>query len=84
MDADEREVCIYLKSYPNQFISGREICRRAGGKRRYRDDENWAIPVLTSLVEKGIVESDTGGHYRLLRKKADPKRKWVSPHVKEI
>jgi hypothetical protein len=84
MDADEREICIYLKSYPNQYISGREICRRAGGKSRFRDDANWAIPILTRLVEQSIVEDDRSGHYRLVQKKTDKKKKWVSPHIKKM
>lgn len=85
MDADERDICIYLKSWPKQFISGREINRRAGGKRRYRENPNWAAPALTRLVEKGIVESDSTGHYRLPRMKEDRKpRKWVSPQIKTI
>src|SRR5882724_10387736 len=42
MDADEQDICNYLKQWHKQFISGREICRRAGGKRRFRDDPYWA------------------------------------------
>ena len=57
MDADERDICNYLKSWPNQFVAGREICRRAGGKRRFREQANWAIPILVRLVEKGLVDS---------------------------
>lgn len=85
MDADERDICLYLKGWPGQFISGREICRRAGGKRRYRDEPHWATPVLGRLVERGIIESDATGHYRLARaKKKEPKKRWISPQIKEI
>ena len=41
-DADEVEICQFLKSWPGQFLSGKTICRRAGGKWRFREDENWA------------------------------------------
>ncbi len=85
MDADERDICLYLKGWPDQFISAREIARRAGGKWRYREEPNWAIPVLTRLVEQGLIESDSTGHYRLIRvKKKEKKKRWVSPQMKEI
>src|SRR5262245_59591987 len=89
MDADERDICIYLKSWPGQFVSGREISRRAGGKRRYREDANWASPALARLVERQLVESDTTGHF-LLRRKArllaqqQQQGRWVSPEIRTI
>ncbi len=85
MDSDEREICIYLKACPGQFVSGREISRRASGKQRFRDEPNWATQPLVRLLEQGIIESDSTGHYRL--KPRDPKaktKKWISPHIKEI
>jgi hypothetical protein len=85
VNADEKEVCNYLKSWRDQFVSGREIARRAGGKWRFRDDPNWAAPILLRLVEKGNVESDAAGYYRLKptdKKKKD--QKWVSPQIRAI
>src|SRR5262245_32394529 len=85
MDADEREICIYLKSWAGVFVSAREIARRAGGRRRFGADPNWAVPVLARLVEKGVIEEDAGGHYRLIpRKKDEKEQKWVSPQIKKI
>ena len=86
MDADERDICLYLKSWAGQFLATAEICRRAGGKRRYRQDPYWAVQVLNRLVEKGHVESDSTGHYRLkpISKKAQRNRKWVSPQIRKI
>ena len=86
MDADERDICLYLKGFPGQFISGREISRRAGGKWRYREEPTWATPVLGRLVERAIIESDATGHYRLVlpRKKDKKSKRWVSPQMKEI
>jgi hypothetical protein len=83
MTADERDICNYLKSWPGQFVYGRDIARRAGGKRRFRDDPEWATLVLARLVEQHIIESDSTGHYRLPHKKQKPK-KWVAPQIKEI
>lgn len=84
MHTDEREICSYLKGWPGQFVALAEICLRAGGKRRFREDPNWAVPVLKRLVEQGKVESDSTGHYRL-RKPAEKKkpRRWVAPHIRK-
>jgi hypothetical protein len=85
MDADERDISLYLKGFPGQFVSYREISRRAGGKRRARQDPEWATPVLCKLVEKGVIESDSTGHYRLkVRPKRERETRWVSPHIKKI
>jgi|SRR5690242_12854362 len=85
MDADERDICLYLKGWSGQFVSVAEITRRAGGKRRGRQEPNWALPVLGRLVEQGILESDSTGHYRLIRRaKKEKKKTWVSPHIQKI
>jgi len=85
MDADEKEICQYLKGWPGQFVSVAEISRRAGGKGRYRRDPGWAMPFLSRLVEKGILESDSTGHYRLKpRTKKEKLKRWVSPHIQKI
>jgi len=85
MDADERDICQYLKGWPGQFVSYGEIARRAAGKRRYRQEPDWASTVLARLVETGSIESDSTGHYRL---KAVPKKekskRWVSPQIRKI
>jgi hypothetical protein len=86
MDADQNDICQFLKSWPGQFVSGKEICRRAGGKWRYREDEKWALPVLQRMIEDHLVESDTTGHFRLIQrrdKKSDQQR-WISPHIRRI
>ena len=85
METEEREICTYLKSLPGQFISGREIARRAGGKARYRKKPEWAAPFLAQLVTKKVLESDATGHYRLVIKEdRKDKKKWVSPQMQRI
>ena len=67
-------------------MSARVIARRVSGKRRYLNDPQWATPILTSMVEKGRLEVDAQGHYRL--KKVDPaersNRTFVSPQMRQI
>ena len=86
MDADEKEIADFLKSYPGQYVSAKEICKRAGGKWRFREDEKWALPVLQRMVEQKLLEADTTGHFRLApdSKKKDQKKWWASPHMKKI
>lgn len=85
MDADERDICLYLKGFPGQFLSFGEISRHAAGKRRYRLEPEWAAPVLARLVEKSIIESDSTGHYRLkIRPRTKKETRWVSPEIRKI
>jgi hypothetical protein len=88
LNADGRAIVEYLKAWSGTFISGREIARRAGGKRRYAEDRFWAVPVLAKLVEEGILEEDESGHFRL-RQEQDKKSKaslnrHVSPQMLRI
>ena len=84
MDADEREICYYLKSRPGEFISLREINRRAGGKWRFREQPDWATEVVLRLLDKGTVEKDAAGYYRLVKKEKKEKPRWISPQLKKI
>jgi len=87
MDADEREIYYFLKSWTHDFVSSREICRRAGGKRRYRNEPDWAKSPLVRMAERGILEANPAGHYRLKPPPANwdkRKRRWASPHIANI
>jgi len=83
MDADQTAICQFLKQTPGEFVSRKEICRRAGGKWRFREDEHWAVPVLSRMREERIVEADDTGHYRLVKQTAtnsgNKQRLWISP-----
>ena len=86
MTWEEREIVTYLKGSPKTFYSAREIARRAAGKRIYLDKPHWAKPFLPKLVEKGILETDPAGHYRI-RGQGVVKargRKWVSPSMARL
>jgi hypothetical protein len=67
VDADEREIFHFLKSWGNQFVAAREICRRAGGRRRVQEEPDWAMPTLLRMAGRGILESDATGHFRIKR-----------------
>ena len=66
--AEEQTVLDYLKSSPNAFFSVVEICRRAGDKEKWAQNRRWALPILGRLLDRGLVETDASGHYRLARR----------------
>ena len=85
MDTDELEISLYLKGWPGQFVSLAQISRKAVSRKRYEREPGWAVPVLSRMVDKGVLESDSCGHYRL--KPPEEKRKasrWVSPEISRI
>jgi len=85
MDADERDICIYLKPWRGQLVSGIEISKRAGGKRRFIQNPNWAVPALARLVERGVLETDDSNHFRLpLPQQKGKTKRWVAPHIQKI
>ena len=85
MDSDEREIFDYLKTWGEEWVNAKEICRRAAGKRRYAEDNNWAKPILHRMKERGILEGDELGRYRV---KPPPKKghkgRWVAPDIEKI
>jgi len=85
MDADEREVFQFLKTFGEDWVNPKEICRRAGTKRRYYEDNDWAKPVLQRMKERQIVESDVRGRFRIkpLPRKGR-KGHWVAPDLQKI
>src|SRR6185503_3601316 len=54
----------FLKTAPAVFFSEREIARKAGQKRQFRDNPDWAKPLLLRLASESIIQTDAFGHYR--------------------
>src|SRR5450631_205917 len=85
MDSEEQEIFYFLKTWGEQFVSAKEIARRAGGKQKFYKNPEWAKPLLMRMAERGVLESDTSGRYRIkpVPKKKQNKR-WVSPEIAKI
>ena len=85
MDADERAIFDYLKTWGENYVGAREICRRAANKKRAHEDVDWAKPILVRMTDRGILQSDAQGKYRI---KPLPAKKhshrWVSPELSKI
>ena len=74
MDSNEREIYNYLQTWGNEFVSAKEISRRAGTKKRYHDDPDWAKPYLQVMTERGLLERDMVGRFRVKPKLKKAKR----------
>ena len=81
MDGDEREIFQYLKTWGGTFISAMEICRRAGSKNRFHEDPSWAKQPLVRMADRGILESDISGRYRIKAVKKPKHKEWLSPEA---
>jgi hypothetical protein len=84
-DAEEQEIVDYLRSFSELFVSSKEIARRAGGKKKFKDNPYWATKALMRLVERGVLEGDSSGRYRIKPEKdARAPRRWLSPQMRRI
>jgi len=85
MDTDERDIFQFLKTWGADFTNAKEVARRAGSKKKFYDDPEWAKPILMRMEERGILESDIQGRYRIkpLPKKKQGKQ-WVAPDIAKI
>jgi hypothetical protein len=87
LGADEKCVLQFLNHWPETYVSGTEIARQADGKSRFVEDPRWANLALAQLVEWNLVESETGGEYRV-KGRADAKRigrrRFIAPHLRAI
>ena len=86
MDSDERDVYFHLKSRLEQYVPANSICRHAGGKHKFRQSPDWAKPALLRMLERGILEVDETGAYRL-KPRPQPEatsKRWVSPQIAAI
>jgi len=85
MSSDEREIFNYLQTWGTDFVSANEVCRRATTKKRYHDDQDWAKPLLQVMLERGVLERDLQGRYRIKpQKKKKHDGRWVSPDIAAI
>lgn len=76
---------MFLKTWGSNFTNAMEVCRRVGSKKRFHEDPSWAKPILLRMAERGILESDVQGRFRI--KPVAHKKKggqWVAPDIAKI
>ena len=87
LSTEEQRIYQYLKLWPDQFVPGIEISRRANLKTRFLKNPAWAGPVLGELVELGLIETDGNGGYRLRGVSTvmvGGKSRFIAPQLMEI
>jgi hypothetical protein len=86
MDATEREIYYYLKSRRAKFVPARDIGRHVGSKRKFHYNPDWAKSALLRMVDRGILETDAEGGYRLkpIPRQNTKGKRWASPEIAEI
>jgi hypothetical protein len=79
LSSDELEILEYLKSWRGEPVSMVAICRCASNRTKFKEDPNWAKPLMSRLVEKRLVYVDDRGHYRYVAEN-EPKKKEKKSH----
>ena len=65
LNEDEQAIIRFLQHCGDAGASMREICRKASTKDRWKENERWAYPILSSLKEKKLVLTTPAGAFRL-------------------
>ena len=85
MDGDEREIYQFLKTWGTEFVGVMEISRRATSKKRFYEDPDWAKPILMRMGDRGILECDIQGRYRIKPvSRKDKSKRGVAPDIAKI
>jgi hypothetical protein len=85
MDSDERGIYEYLKTWGTEYVNAMEIARRATSKKRFYDEPDWAKPILMRMADRGILECDIQGRYRVKPvSRKDKNKRWVAPDIGQI
>ena len=85
MDGDEREIYQFLKTWGTTYVGSTEIARRATIKKRFYEEPDWAKQVLLRMEDRGILESDSQGRYRIKPASTrDKNKRWVAPDIAKI
>ena len=85
MDSEEHEIFQFLKTWGGDFVSYKEIARRAGGRKKYHQNPEWARPLLMRMKERNVLEGDAMGRFRIKPVSSKDKHKrWVSPDIAKI
>jgi hypothetical protein len=75
LNEDEQIILKFLEQCGEAGASSREICRKASTKDRWKKDERWAFPSLSSLKDKKLVETSPAGAFRIPVKEEEEEEK---------
>lgn len=87
LGADKECVLHFLNLWPDNYVSGAEIARRASGKSLYIEDPRWAKLALAQLIELNLVEFESSGKYRVkgpASVECVGQRRFIAPHWRAV
>ncbi len=58
----EQEILQLLKQCPGTVFSAKEVGKRIDRK-QFKENPNWARPMLEGLLEKKVISTDVSGYY---------------------
>ncbi|EEF62477.1 hypothetical protein Cflav_PD5112 [Pedosphaera parvula Ellin514] len=75
LSSDELEILDYLRCRGGEYVAIAEICRRAGGRKKFLESPNWAKNMMSRLVEGNLLQVDERGHFRFKMNNGVPAEK---------
>jgi len=65
MGTEETVILKYLKTFPHQYVSGKQIARKAWDRKKFDKNPHWALPILTRMVREKLLITDNMGGFRI-------------------
>jgi len=65
INPEQIEIHDFLKRFQQLFVSVIEISKHVGNRKRFKEDRNWARPILRRMEMEGWLESNSFGEYRI-------------------
>ena len=65
LNEDEQIILKFLEQCGETGASPREICRKSATKDRWKENERWAYPHISSLKDKSLITTTPSGNYTL-------------------
>jgi len=85
MNSEEKQILDFLQPCPNVFFSHREIGKKAGTRRQFGLDPDWARPHLKHLAAKGHLKTNPLGQFCFVPSEERDKKVYkIGGHVKSI
>ena len=85
MNSEEKQILDFLQPCPNVFFSHREIGKKAGTRRQFDVDPDWARPHLKHLAAKGHLKTNPLGQFCFVPSEERKKKEYkIGGHFKPI
>ncbi len=65
----EQAILTYLGTSPESYFARKEIARRAVRREVFEENQHWVDAPLVALVQKGAIELNPEGLYRLSKER---------------